>query len=129
MRLKIRTKTNYSEISAVIFYAIAVVILICIGLAFSFNDKEYTITVTDKERIVDADGERITSRYLIFGEDEDGNVLVFQNTDEMIRGKWNSSTIQGSLKVGKTYTVVVVGYRIPFLSCYENIIAFEEKRG
>ena len=54
---------------------------------------------------------------------------MFQNTDEWIRGKWNSSDIQGSLEVGKTYTVVVVGYRIPFLSCYENIISVGEKGG
>jgi hypothetical protein len=30
------------------------------------------------------------------------------------------------LKIGGTYTVTVVGYRIPFLSMYQNIIEVEE---
>ena len=122
-------KVKYNKASTYSAYAVIIIIFVLVSMVGTFNDKEYTITVTDKERIVDADGETITSKYLIFGEDEDGNVLVFRNSDEPIRGKWNSSTVQGSLKVGKTYTVVVVGYRIPFLSCYENIIDFEEVGG
>ena len=103
---------------------IEVLIIICIflilgfGVFFSFNDKTYTITVTDKERIMDEGG----SKYLIFGDDEDGNSLVFENRDNLLRFKFNSSNIQGRLKIGKTYDVVVVGYRIPILSAYENII-------
>ena len=108
---------------------LVVLFVVLVTLLFSFNDKEYTITITDKERIVEAGVESVSSRYLIFGKDTNGNVIVFQNTDDLFRGKWNSSTIQGSLEVGKTYTVVVVGYRIPFLSCYENIISFEELKG
>lgn len=122
-------KVKYNKASTYSAYAVIIIIFVLVSMVGTFNDKEYTITVTDKERIVDTDGETITSKYLIFGEDEDGNVLVFRNSDEPIRGKWNSSTVQGSLKVGKTYTVVVVGYRIPFLSCYENIIDFEEVGG
>lgn len=122
-------KVKYNKASTYSAYAVIIIIFVLVSMVGTFNDKEYTITVTDKERIVDTDGETITSKYLIFGEDEDGNVLVFRNSDEPIRGKWNSSTVQGSLKVGKTYTVIVVGYRIPFLSTYENIIAFEEVGG
>lgn len=125
MRAK-KTKGIYTSIALVL---VAIFLFVCATLIFSFNDKEYTITITDKERIVEADGESVSSKYLVFGEDENGNTLVFQNTDEWTRGKWNSSTIQGSLEVGETYTVVVVGYRIPFLSCYENIISVEEKGG
>ncbi len=113
----------------IVIFVLLVVLSVLFTLPFTFNDKEYTITITDKERIVEADGESVYSKYLVFGVDENGNVLVFQNADEWIRGKWNSSTIQGSLEVGKTYAVVVVGYRIPFLSCYENIISVEEKGG
>ena len=113
-----------------IFVALTLVITIAHTAIFSFNDKEYIITVTDKERIYSSSmsGDSITqtSKYLVFGMDENGETLVFENTDIFIRGKWDSSTVQGSLLVGNTYKVTVVGYRIPFFSWYENIIAFEE---
>lgn len=118
---------NYSFITPVIMIVVVVALIIGGQFTFNFNDKEYTITVTDKERIVENSNGESSSKYLVFGENENGEVLVFENSDVLIRGKWNSSTIQGSLKEGNTYKVVVVGYRIPFLSCYENIISFEEQ--
>lgn len=104
---------------------IIVVLLLAIGYeaCFSFNDTEYTITVTDKERIYEENGP--TSKYLVFGDDENGNALVFENTDCFLRGKWNSSNIQGQLKVGNTYRITVVGYRVSFFSMYQNIIKVE----
>lgn len=101
-------------------------ILLCIigsESILKFNDKEYTITVTDKERIYEGDS---SSKYLVFGDDENGNALVFENTDCFIRGKWNSSNIQGKLKEGNTYKITVIGYRIAFFSWYQNIIKVEE---
>ena len=80
------------------------------------------VTVTDKERVMTED----SSKYLVFTEDSDGNTYVFENTDSLLRGKFDSSDVQGQLKVGNTYKITVVGYRIPFLSAYQNIIAFEE---
>ena len=70
---------------------------------FSFNDTEYILTVTDKERVTEGSKDRISSKYLVFADDENGNSLVFENTDCFIRGKSNSSNIQGQLKVGNTY--------------------------
>ena len=98
---------------------------------FLFNDTEYIITVTDKERITDSlednnKNYKISSKYLVFADDENGNSLVFENTDCFIRGKFNSSNIQGQLKEGNTYRVTVIGYRIPYFSCYQNIIKVEE---
>ena len=95
--------------------------VIGIFAATSFNDTEYTVTVTDKERVVGND----SSYYLIFTEDQNGEVLVFENTDNIFRGKFDSSNIQGELKIGSTYNITVVGYRIPFLSMYQNIIEIE----
>ena len=100
---------------------------IFIEVMFLFNDTEYIITVTDKERITDSlednnKNYKISSKYLVFADDENGNSLVFENTDCFIRGKFNSSNIQGQLKEGNTYRVTVIGYRIPYFSCYQNII-------
>lgn len=122
MRRKKNTKTFFVAI------IIAVILVLSIGYEaiFSFNDTEYTITVTDKERIYEGSGDTSSSKYLVFGDDDNGNSLVFENTDCFIRGKWNSSNIQGQLKEGNTYKVTVVGYRVSFFSMYQNIIKIEE---
>lgn len=100
--------------------AILVVIGIFVGIAGNFNDTNYTVTITDKERINTSD----ESRYLVFAEiASTGETIVFENTDTFWRFKWNSSDIQGNLKIGETYTVTVVGWRVPFFSWYQNIIA------
>ena len=122
MRRKKNTKTFFVAIM------ITVILVLSIGyeVIFSFNDTEYTITVTDKQRIYEGSGNTSSSKYLVFGDDENGNSLVFENTDCFIRGKWNSSNIQGQLKEGNTYKVTVVGYRVSFFSMYQNIIKIEE---
>ena len=122
MRRKKNTKTFFVAIM------IAVILVLSIGYEaiFSFNDTEYTITVTDKERIYEGSGDTSSSKYLVFGDGDNGNSLVFENTDCFIRGKWNSSNIQGQLKEGNTYKVTVVGYRVSFFSMYQNIIKIEE---
>ena len=105
---------------------IAVVGIIIFSLVATFNDKTYTITVTDKDRITTGGGDSIKSKYLVFGDDEAGNPLVFENTDNLLRWKFKSSNIQGGLKVGHTYDVRVIGFRIPIFSIYENIIDYYE---
>ena len=59
---------NYSFIVHIIMIIIGVALVIGGLFIFNFNDKEYTITVTDKERIV----ENSSSKYLVFGENENG---------------------------------------------------------
>lgn len=120
--------------SKVKFIAVLVVVLLVAVLSeviFSFNDTEYTVTITEKERITesskDSDGNSHTSsKYLVFADDENGNSLVFENADRFIRWKFNSSNVQGQLKEGHTYKITVIGYRVPFLSWYQNIIKVEE---
>lgn len=120
-----------SKITVIVFVVAILAIAILSEAIFSFNDTEYTVTVTSKDRITesskDSDGNSYTtSKYLVFADDESGNSLVFENTDCFIRFKFNSSNIQGQLKEGHTYKIVVIGYRVPFLSWYQNIIKVEE---
>lgn len=120
--------------SKVKFIVVVIVILLVTVLSeaiFSFNDTEYTVTITGKDRITesskDSDGNSHTSsKYLVFADDENGNSIVFENTDCFIRWKFNSSNVQGQLKEGHTYKITVIGYRVPFLSWYQNIIKVEE---
>ncbi len=121
-------KHKNTNLLAILVPIIIASIIAVLGFSIygSFNDTTYTITVTDKERIIDRNGDSVDSKYLIFGDTTEGESLVFENTDELFRGKFNSSNMQGKLKEGHTYEVTVVGWRIPFLSQYQNIIEVEE---
>ena len=119
-------KKNTRIFFVAVTIAIMLVSLIAQEAIFNFNDTEYTITVTDKERIYTGSGGSSSSKYLVFGDDQNGNSLVFENTDCFIRGKWDSSNIQGQLKKDNTYKITVIGYRAPLLSWYQNIIKIEE---
>jgi hypothetical protein len=70
-------------------------------------------TVIEKERVVDSD----SSKYLIFTEEE-----VFENTDSLLKWKFNSSDVYKDLKKDENYNCEVCGWRIQFMSMYRNII-------
>ena len=115
------------KIRLVVIAVVIVLAAIFCEVVFLFNDTEYTVTITGKDRIAesskDSDGNvETSSKYLVFADDENGNSLVFENTDCFIRLKFNSSNVQGQLKEGHTYKITVIGYRFPFLSWYQNII-------
>ena len=103
-----------------------IIITVIASITLSFNDHTYKIVVTDKERIVEYDGKNTDSKYLIFADSSDGNPMVFENTDNVFRLKFDSSNIQGRLKEGSAYEITVVGVRVPFISMYENIIDVQE---
>lgn len=92
------------------------------GIAKIFVKETIEITVTDKERIVESSGKTTSSKYLVFSENE-----VFENTDEILVWKFNSSDLQGNLHIGNTYKVTVIGWRIEWLSWYRNIISISDQ--
>jgi hypothetical protein len=74
--------------------------------------------VTDKDRQVKSDGDGgVNSKYIVFTDKE-----VFENTDSLLRGKFNSSDVQGKLQRGCTYDFEVYGFRNHFFSVYRNIV-------
>jgi hypothetical protein len=104
---------------------VLIVVVVCVSLwdcLWALNDHSYIITVRDKERI--AKGEN--SYYLIFAEDSDGNLYEFRIEDIIWRGFFKSSSLYNQFEVGKTYEINVVGYRVGFLSEYENILKADE---
>lgn len=125
-KTKMRRKMRIQKLFIVAFVGFILLLTIGSQMVFNFNDTEYTITITDKERIYEGSGDSSSSKYLVFGDCENGDSLVFENTDCFIRGKWNSSNLQGKMKEGNTYKITVVGYRVPFFSMYQNIIKVEE---
>lgn len=104
---------------------IIISLLLGIVLTFSYYNtfENIEITVIDKERITTGTGENFQSKYLIFTENE-----VFENTDDLFYGKFNSSDFQGKLKIGDTYNVKVIGRRIPFINSYRNIVKINDQK-
>lgn len=100
-------------------WLVGALIVGAISLAILPNLKTERITITIKktERITTGSGEDIRHKYLVFTEGE-----VFENTDALFFGKFNSSDFQNKLDAGNTYEVRVSGYRVPFLSMYRNIV-------
>jgi hypothetical protein len=115
MKSSIKSKIRYS------LYAVLVaVILFGYAGAYYASSEIIEITITDKERITTGSGKNISSKFILYGENE-----VFENTDSWLYLKFSSSDIQNKLSVGKTYKVKVVGWRVPFFSWYRNIISVE----
>lgn len=98
---------------------LAVAFIVTIIVAFSevsYTEKQYTVTVTDK-------GIKI-STYLVFTRLDNGEPRTFRIVDSLRYGRWNSSDVYADIQVGETYNITVIGYRIPLLSRYENIIDY-----
>ena len=99
-------------------------IILFFGLLFAYPILLYGSSQTVEDCVVKA--ERIvksdSSKYLIFGEKE-----VYQNTDTILRFKFNSSDFYKDIEEGSCYKFNVQGWRVPFLSWYRNIYGFEQK--
>lgn len=87
-----------------------------------FSRDTYVAKVTEKTVKRNNDDDE----YLVFTELRNGSVRVFENTDSLLEGKFNSSDVYARIKVGETYRLETYGWRIPALSAYENIVGVEK---
>lgn len=118
--------SNRSFLGCLTAIALVVIAVIAIPVISFSNDHAYTVTITDKERVTTQVAEGQTdSKYLIYGEDENGKTYVFEDTDTLFRWKFNSSDVFGALKEGETYELTVIGFRVHIFNWYENIIDFK----
>jgi len=90
------------------------------GCAYGTKE-EVTFTINKSERVTTGSGDSLSSKYLIFTENE-----VFENSDTLWYMKWNSSDLYAKMVEGKRYKAEVYGFRIPFISSYRNIISLRE---
>lgn len=118
--------SNRSLLGCLTAIVLAVIAVIAVPVINFSNDHTYTVTITDKERVTtQLAKDSIDSKYLIYGEDENGKTYVFEDTDTLFRGKFNSSDVYGALKKGETYELTVIGFRVHIFNWYENIIDFK----
>lgn len=92
-------------------------LFLCYIYFYTTSVETLDIVIQDKEVVTKSSRNSIDSKYLIFTKDE-----VFENEDSFIFGKFNSSDFQNQLELNKKYKVEVVGWRVPLLSMYRNII-------
>jgi hypothetical protein len=110
----------------VVGYGLIAVVATGIGYAASLPFQAYythhnvTFTVDKSERVCDSSNSGC--RYLIYTDKG-----VYEDTDSMLNGKWNSSDIYGQIQNGKTYDATVYGWRSGFMSWYPNIVKLTAK--
>lgn len=101
-----------------------IILIVFIAITFggcciqNSNERTEIGTVTDKYVKDD--------RYLVYCEDENGEVDVYEVDDTLIYGRVNSSDDFGRIHVGETYEFTVVGSRAALISWYPNIIDLKE---
>lgn len=94
-----------------------ILVLVILGFGFMFfepflTETEETIVVVNKE-VWKGEGER----YFIFAEDE-----VFLNVNNYYHNKSNAEDLYPLFQVGQTYRVKIVGYYLPLIPRFRNII-------
>lgn len=103
-----------------------IIVFVVIGVFYEiskYNAKQSVTTkVIDKERITTSDQDgKIESYYLIFTESG-----TFKLEDDLVYGNFRSSDWYGQIRKDSTYTFDVIGYRIGYLSEYQNIVNFRK---
>lgn len=100
----------------------AILLLIGIPVAKMASQETLEIKVRKLERISTGSGENLEHKYIVSSEILGEDFEVFENTDSWLFLKFNSADFQNQLEVGKTYKVKIIGWRIPLLSTYRNIV-------
>lgn len=104
--------------------AIVLIIVAIVAAWFTIwhvSTEKLEVTIKNTEVTVSGNDVSTNSKYLVFTNNE-----VFENTDSWTFFKFNSSDVQNKFEPGKTYKIKVVGWRVPFLSMYRNVIEVQE---
>jgi hypothetical protein len=97
--------------------AVLIIPMATISLIKNLQTSQTTFKVTGKERVA----ENKSGKYLIFTDK-----TTFAVEDTWIHWRWDSSDFYGKIQIGKTYDAKVQGWRVPFMSWYQNLITVTE---
>ena len=106
-----------------LIFLFLIVILLTAGVMTAYNAQQevVSITIVDKTSLVYVEKKAILHTFLIYTKHE-----VFQNTNTWAFGKFHSSDMYRKLHIGNTYTVLVVGWKIPILNIHRNIVEIRD---
>ncbi|MEE3344429.1 MAG: hypothetical protein VZS44_10085 [Bacilli bacterium] len=127
-------KTKFNEFrkkygsGQTIFAILVVLLVIWLVLGESIlkviNPQTYIVTVQSKEVKNTSDD---SGKYLVFTVDaETGESRVFEVTDSLWKGRFNSADVYNMIQINHTYKFETGGYRIPLLSYYPNIYKYTD---
>lgn len=117
MKSLINQRGDIETVAVLTFWGLLILAAVSIPIIRQTTHHTETLTVERTERVAEAN----SSRYLIWTDKG-----VYENTDELLQWKFNSSDLYGQLKAGKSYECDMVGWRVPFLSWYPNLISCDE---
>lgn len=122
------SRDKYSGYPTWVYIVTIIILIFTLGteLYRPFNKisdmRDITVIVTDKD--VKNYGKN-NSKYLVFTEDSDGNIITLEITDSLLAGRFDSSDTYAGIKVGNTYKFTIGGSRFEILSWYPNIYEYE----
>lgn len=90
-----------------------IAVALCCGGYYWGSETTVTCTVDDKDRSSSQSG----SVYRVYTD-----CGVFQVEDATARGQFASADLYADIENGATYEFTTIGWRVPFLSMFPNII-------
>jgi hypothetical protein len=93
--------------------------IVAYPVALFGSEQQQEITIDEKWTKQHGNG---NMKYLV--SDTDGNVYSIDDCHLYLR--WDASNRYANIDEGKTYDVVLIGWRVPILSWYQNIIEIAE---
>jgi len=100
-----------------------IIILVVLGFGFMFFEPFFTETeefiVVQNKEVWKGEG----ARYFIFAENE-----VFLNENNYYHNKSNADDLYPLFQIGQTYRIKVVGYYLPMIPRFRNIINIIEQK-
>jgi hypothetical protein len=107
-------------------FGVAILLILVIAAvalpSYVYNSTKATFTDTVTKAWVKSAPGSTDQKYLI----ETTNHGVLEDTDNYLYLKFDSSDIYGQLQPGHTYTFTTVGWRIPLLSWYPDVLSVQE---
>ena len=83
-----------------------------------YKEKEYIVTVKDKEMLDDT--------LLVSTQLEDGESRVFAVSNSLVKQRFHNAEDYFGIEVNAKYRFIVIGYRNEPLGMYENVISYEK---
>lgn len=101
---------------------VVLVLIVSVGTSVLYysTSERVQFTVTDKERVMTCNstdsGSQCDAKYLVFTD-----VTTYTIEDSLIKMRFNSSDVYGRIKIGQECTATAYGWRVGFMSWYQNI--------
>jgi len=118
-RNKFKNNRFIKSKAGILVIVLGVLVLISLIMLFPHLIRDtYSVTVTNK-RIVNHNN---TDMFYIYTLTEDGEIRVFENTDNFIEMKYDSDDIYWAIAINKKYEITAYGINAPLFSDYQNIV-------